>query len=129
VYHDGVEDLHFFVGEFHDLDLATAPDPVELVGKLVNLHLNGAVPGGKYGWDVPTGFASMQRTAQWDDTWVKGFTRQLQDVINMDNNTNGRDPRLDAARKQLIEAVIPRLLGALESDGRSIEPTLVHGGT
>lgn len=70
----------------------------------------------------------MKRTPHWEDTWARGFTRQLQDVIDMDNDTNGRDPKLDAARQQLIDGVIPRLLGVLESDGRSIEPTLVHGG-
>ncbi|ORY66172.1 uncharacterized protein BCR38DRAFT_465139 [Pseudomassariella vexata] len=33
----------------------------------------------------------------------------------------------DAACKQLIDKVVPRLLGALESEGRSITPTLCHG--
>ncbi|KAK3613170.1 hypothetical protein LTR56_028035 [Elasticomyces elasticus] len=53
--------------------------------------------------------------------------RQLQDVIGFDNETNGPWPNFQIAADHLIEAVIPRLLGALQSNGRSITPALVHG--
>lgn len=48
-------------------------------------------------------------------------------MIKYDNETNGTWAEYDAACKQLIDVVIPRLLGALQSDGRSITTTLIHG--
>lgn len=48
-------------------------------------------------------------------------------MIKYDNIANGPWPQYDAACRQLINAVIPRLLGALQSDGRSITPALIHG--
>lgn len=51
----------------------------------------------------------------------------MKDVIRYDNETNGPWPEYDAACKQLIDVVIPRLLGALQSDGRMITPSLIHG--
>jgi fructosamine-3-kinase len=47
-------------------------------------------------------------------------------VIDLDNVANGPWPEYDAACKQVIDHVIPRLLGALQSDGRDIKPSLVH---
>ena len=57
----------------------------------------------------------------------RSFTHQLKDVIKYDNETNGPWPEYDAARKQLIDVAIPRLLGALQSDGREMRPTFIHG--
>ena len=36
-------------------------------------------------------------------------------------------PELEAAADQVINAVIPRLLGALQADGRELKPSLIHG--
>lgn len=59
--------------------------------------------------------------------WADCFANQLRDVIKYDNETNGPWPEFDAACKQLLDSVIPRLLGALQSDGQEIEPALIHG--
>ena len=37
------------------------------------------------------------------------------------------DPELDTLLPVLFEKVVPRLLRPLESDGRSVKPSLVHG--
>ena len=69
----------------------------------------------------------QERTVIWEESWAKSFTLQLKDVIKYDNETNGPWPEYDAACKQLIDVAIPRLLGALQSDGREITPRLIHG--
>ncbi|KAF1836459.1 hypothetical protein BDW02DRAFT_615948 [Decorospora gaudefroyi] len=72
-------------------------------------------------------YHDMDLSAAPEPSWAKSFAHQLEDVIKYDNEINGPWPEYDAACKQLIDGVIPRLLGALQSDGRSIEPALIHG--
>lgn len=48
-------------------------------------------------------------------------------MIKYDKITNGSSPAYEAACDQLINKVIPRLLGILQADSRQITPTLVHG--
>ncbi|KAI4663029.1 uncharacterized protein J4E79_004341 [Alternaria viburni] len=80
-----------------------------------------------FGFHVPTVCGKFVRTTKWEKTWTACFTNLLNDVIKYDNETNGHWPEFDAACKQVIAVVIPRLLGALQSDGRNIEPVLIHG--
>ncbi|KAL8672799.1 MAG: hypothetical protein Q9168_002763 [Polycauliona sp. 1 TL-2023] len=87
----------------------------------------GRSPNGMFGFPVPTVIGIMERTVKWEKSWVKSFTHQIQDAITYDNQANGPWPEFEAACTQLIDVVIPRLLGALQSDGRSITPALVHG--
>ena len=103
------------------------PNPEEFISKIVKIHKNGSSPTGMFGFHVPTVCGIMERTVKWESSWAQSFTHQLKDVIKYDNNTNGTWPEYDAACKQLIDAVIPRLLGALQSNGRDITPTLIHG--
>ncbi|KAL9107798.1 MAG: hypothetical protein Q9227_007313 [Pyrenula ochraceoflavens] len=118
---------YFYVGEYIDMELSVSPEPVSFTSQVAALHRNGRSPTGKFGFPVATVCGRMQRTVTWESSWAKSFTHQLKDVIKYDNETNGPWPEFDAACKQLIDAVIPRLLGILQSDGRDITPTLIHG--
>ncbi|KAG8531040.1 uncharacterized protein KY384_004397 [Bacidia gigantensis] len=118
---------HFYVGAFHDMDLAVAPEPEYLMSQLAELHQRGTSPNGMFGFPVATVLGKFERTVTWEKSWAKAFARQLEDVINFDNETNGPWPEYDSACKQLIDVVIPRLLGALQSEGREIKPALIHG--
>lgn len=126
-YFNGEQQVYFYLGDFRDLDFSTPPDPAHFIDRVVELHQKGTSPNGMFGYHVPTVCGIMERTVNWEKNWVKAFTRQLEDVIKYDNETNGQWPQLDAALKQLIDAVIPRLLGALQANGREITPTLIHG--
>lgn len=126
-YHNGESQVYFFIGDFHDMDLSAAPEPVHFTSQIAELHRRGTSPNGMFGFPVPTVCGKMERTVIWEKSWAKSFTHQLKDVIKYDNETNGPWPEYDAACKQLIDVVIPRLLGALQSDGREIMPTLIHG--
>lgn len=109
------------------MDLSTAPEPALFMSQVAELHSKGTSPNGKFGFPVPTVCGKMERTVSWESNWAKSFTRQLEDVIRYDNQTNAPWPEYDAACKQLIDVVIPRLLGALQSEGRRITPSLIHG--
>lgn len=44
-----------------------------------------------------------------------------------EDKTNGQWAALDQVESRMFSHVIPRLLGALESEGRRIKPCLIHG--
>ena len=122
------EEKHFFyVGKYHDLDLSAAPDPTAFATRVAEFHSKGKSPNGQFGFPVPTTIGIMERTVTWDSSWAKSFTLQLEDVAGYDEQANGPWRELEAALNQLIDNVIPRLLGALQSEGREIVPALVHG--
>lgn len=123
----GQDQHYFYLGDFHDMNLDAAPDPIQFSTRLAELHHKGTSPNGKFGFPVQTVIGKMERTVTWEDSWAKSFTHQLKDVIQYDNETNGHWAELDAACTQLIDVVIPRLLGILQSDGRQIKPSLIHG--
>ncbi|KAG8169541.1 hypothetical protein KVR01_000286 [Diaporthe batatas] len=118
---------YFFLGVFHDMDFSTPPEPDEIISLVSQLHSRGTSPNGMFGYPVPTVSGRMERTVAWTSSWAESFALQLKDVIKYDNDTNGPWIEYDAVCKQLIDAVIPRLLGALQSEGRNIRPALIHG--
>ncbi|KAI1480224.1 Fructosamine kinase-domain-containing protein [Daldinia eschscholtzii] len=126
-YQECGSSVYFFLGDFHDMDFSMAPEPEAFMSKIAELHRRGTSPNGMFGYPVPTVCGKMERTVTWEKSWAMSFTHQLKDVIKYDNDTNGPWPEYDAACKQLIDVVIPRLLGALQSDGREITPALIHG--
>ncbi|KAL8982902.1 MAG: hypothetical protein Q9205_002701 [Flavoplaca limonia] len=126
-YDNGETQEYFFLGDFHDMDFSAAPDPEYLMSQIADLHRKGMSPNGLFGFPIPTVCGKMERTVIWEKSWAKSFTHQLKDVIKYDNETNGQWLEYDAACQQLIDGVIPRLLGALQSDGREITPALIHG--
>ena len=126
-YDVGAQEYFFYLSNYHDMDLSAAPDPVTFADRVAEFHGNGKSPTGMFGFPVPTVIGIMERTVIWEKSWARSFTNQLKDVIRYDNDTNGLWPELEAACDQLIQFVIPRLLGALQSEGRDITPALVHG--
>ena len=126
-YHDGESHVYFFLSDFHDMDFSTPPDPNSFASKLAELHQKGTSPKGMFGFGTSTVYGRLERTVTWERSWAKSFEHQLNDVIKYDNEANDPWPEYDAACKQVLDVVIPRLLGALQSDGRDITPTLIHG--
>ena len=122
------QDVYFFLGNFHDMVLIEEPpDPAHFMSQIAEMHQKGTSPNGMFGVPVATVCGIMERTVTWEQSRAKSFTYQLKDVIKYDNEANGPWPEYDAACKQLIDVVIPRLLGVLQSDGREIKPSLIHG--
>lgn len=126
-YFDEGSQVYFYLGDFHDMDFSVPPEPTNIMSKIAELHQRGVSPNGMFGFPVTTVCGIMERTVTWEKSWAASFTNLPKDVIRFDNATNGAWLEYDAACKQLIDVVIPRLLGALQSDGRNIVPTLIHG--
>ena len=107
VYDDGQSQVHFYIADFHDMDLSVAPNPTRFIGQIAKLHADGLSTNGMFGYPVPTVIGIKQRTATWEKSWARSFTHQLEDILRYDKETNGPWPELAAASKQPIEEVIP----------------------
>ncbi|KAH8653736.1 Fructosamine kinase-domain-containing protein [Xylariales sp. PMI_506] len=103
------------------------PSPVQLVDVLEKLHKNSISPNGKFGFHVNTFNGVVPIVNEWCNTWEEYFTRQLRYDIEWEHSIRGPDPEFDAVAERFIQVVIPRLLRPLETGGRSIKPSLVHG--
>lgn len=121
------EEAYFLLLEFIDLDLSSPPDPAELATAIAELHTKAVSPNGMFGYPIVTGRGTADREVHWSHSWADQFTHLLKDLIKMDNQVNDPWPEYDAACKQLIDKVIPRVLGVLQSQGREITPVLCHG--
>lgn len=118
--------VYFYLGEFHEMDpvheteSAHDMNSVEFTARIAELHPQGASPNGMFGFPVSTVCGKTERVVTWEKSWGKLYARQLKLLIKKDNVTNGHWPEFDAACRQTINKVIPRLLGVRQSNGRKI---------
>ncbi|CAG9990629.1 unnamed protein product [Clonostachys byssicola] len=124
-YAKGNPDTYFFLSQFLKMD-HTMPDPEYLCSKLARLHHDSNSPTGKFGFHSTTCQGRTSQCVGWEENWTVFFAKLLQHVIDLDLEVNGYWEPLDKVKKRLIKHVIPRLLDALISDGRSIKPSLLH---
>lgn len=124
----GIEspNTYFFLSEFFDMS-DRVPDPNQLCSKLARLHRESVSPTGQFGFHITTCQGRIrQAVAPWEASWTKLFTRMLGHVIKLDNENNGFWEELDILEHRILSHVIPRLIGALERDGRKVKPCLIH---
>ena len=117
---------YFFLIEFVHVS-NRLPDPVQFGLRLAELHHKSVSPTGKFGFHITTYDGNLPHNVQWNDSWPDFFAKLLRSAYEHDKRANGVWMELDTLFNQVIDVVIPRLLGALEADGRAIKPCLVHG--
>ncbi|EHK41997.1 hypothetical protein TRIATDRAFT_278299 [Trichoderma atroviride IMI 206040] len=117
---------HFYICKFYDFGEGV-PEPVSFCESLARLHSNHSSPEGKFGFHCTTYNGDLPQDNSWCDSWEEFFTNGLRHILNVREERAGPCPELDALLPQLFDKVIPRLLRPLESGGRSIKPSLVHG--
>ena len=117
---------YFFICDFVNIS-DRLPDPASLATRLAELHRNSVSPTGKFGFHVPTYDGKLPQTTDWDSSWPSYFGKLLTGVLRLDIEVNGPWKELEDLAERVVQEVVPRLLGALESDGRSIKPCLIHG--
>lgn len=104
------------------------PDPAEFCAHLAELHAKSESPvPGKFGFYMPTHHGRLPQLLDWDSSWESFFRKLLADSLRMDRESNGAWPELDAVGARVLEKVLPKLLGPLESEGRTLKPSLIHG--
>jgi protein-ribulosamine 3-kinase len=121
------EETYFFLEDYIDMDVTSPPEPVSFTALVAELHRKGTSPNGMFGFPVTTCDGKLPHTVDWEESWSVFFAKLLKGVIKLDSETNGVWPEFERAATQIIDVVIPRLLGVLQSDGRQIKASLIHG--
>ena len=80
-----------------------------------------------FSFEVTTCDGKLPYTVAWEESRATIFGKLLHGVLKLDIEANGVWPELEAAAEQVLTSVIPRLLGNLQSDGRELKPSLIHG--
>ena len=124
--YDSIPDTYFILSEYRDMR-PDMPDPDKFAARLSALHQNSTSPTGKFGFHTKTYAGNLPQYTDWEDSWETFFTKSMRQALDLEIKAKGHDPEFDVLIPTLFDTVIPRLLRPLESDGRRVKPTLVHG--
>ncbi|KAI0908148.1 Fructosamine/Ketosamine-3-kinase [Ustulina deusta] len=119
-------DTHFFLCEFREMS-ETMPNPHKFCALLAALHQSSESPNGKFGYHITTYSGNLPQMTEWEASWEVFFTKNLRYALDLELAARDPDLEFDILLPILSDTVIPRLLRPLESDGRSVKPSLVHG--
>jgi protein-ribulosamine 3-kinase len=121
-----VPDAHFFLCEYRDMS-DEMPDPQKFAAQLAHLRQDSHSPDGKFGFHVTTYSGNLPQLNDPEASWETYFAKSIQWALDLELAAKGPDPEFDSLIPTLFDKVIPRLLRPLESDGRTVKPSLVHG--
>ncbi|OBT47129.1 hypothetical protein VE00_03077 [Pseudogymnoascus sp. WSF 3629] len=120
------EGIYFLLEEFRDIKVQPA-DPVKLATLLAELHQRSTSPTGKFGFHISTCHAKMpQAVGTWEDSWCTLFSNHLRQTMDLARPIL-QWPEFDIVCRLTLEKVVPRLLLPLQSEGRILKPSLLHG--
>lgn len=122
------DDTHFFLCEFVDL-LYELPDIVDFCKDVADLHLRSQAKtlNRKFGFEVTTCNGTVKQYTAWSSSWERFFTESLKAAFDLEREAHGDSAEIDELYPALLEKVCPRLLRPLETEGRTLPPSLVHG--
>ncbi|KAJ5245745.1 hypothetical protein N7489_005841 [Penicillium chrysogenum] len=120
-----IPDTHFFLCEFREMT-DDMPSPHKFAALLSTLHQKSVSPTGKFGFHITTYAGNLPQFVAWEDSWEAFFAKTIRQALDLEIERKGPSDELDALSHTLFEKVIPRLLRPLESDGRTVKPSLVH---
>ncbi|KAI9697679.1 MAG: hypothetical protein M1836_004629 [Candelina mexicana] len=115
----------FFLCDFVDMS-NQMPDPDRLCAHVAELHRTSVSPTGQFRFQIRTCQGRTPQATEWNSSWTSFFTKLLAHVMTLDFEINGPWEDLKQIEDRTLSHVIPRLIGALEADGRSIKPSLIH---
>ncbi len=121
-----VPDTHFFIRKFAEMT-TDLPSPRQFAARLAALHLDSKSPQGKFGFHLNNFMGNLSQNNEWEESWEKFFTNVLRHTLSLELAAQGPEPEFDILVPVIFDKVIPRLLRPLETGGRSVKPSLVHG--
>jgi fructosamine-3-kinase len=126
-------DQHFLLFSFHELQKGL-PSIDRLTHAVAQLHMlsAGAAPflkdeRKKFGFHITTYNGTLAQDNTWTETWAEFYARGMRRMLQLERDARVPSEELDEISGPFLEKVIPRLLRPLETDGRSIQPVLIHG--
>ncbi|KAL8792669.1 MAG: hypothetical protein Q9195_004729 [Heterodermia aff. obscurata] len=123
---DKIPDTHYYICKFYEL-LEELPEPPEFCERVAALHSNSTSPNGKFGFHVVTYNGDLPQENGYTDTWEECFTNGFHHMIKLNLERGGPWKEIETLQSDMVLKVIPRLLRPLETNGRSVKPSLVHG--
>lgn len=121
-----IPDTHFFLCQYREM-IDEMPDPHKFTTHLAKLHEISESPNGKFGFHMTTYSGNLPQMNEWEDSWETFFTKNMKFALELELKAKGYDPEFDILIPVLFNKVIPRLLRPLESEGKTVKPSLVHG--
>ena len=122
--YETVPDTHFFLCEYREMT-DELPDIQKYTACLAALHQNSRSPTGKFGFHVTTFNGNLSLNNEWETSWEAFFAKSMKHALAFEVAARGPEPEVDKLSSILFDTIIPRLLRPLESDGRSVKPSLV----
>ena len=95
------------------------PNPHKFAARLAALHQHSKSPEGKFGFYVNNCMGNLSLSNEWEGSWEKFFTRNMQHTLKLELAAQGPEPEFETLGPVLFHKVIPHLLRPLESEGRS----------
>ena len=124
--YDTIPDVHFFLCDFHEMT-DELPDLLLFPARIADLHRESISPNGKYRFPVTTYHGNTPLNHGWADTWEEYFTTRTWTLVQMEQDAQGPCQEILDLAEPFFSKVVPRLLRPLETGGRHIKPSLVHG--
>ena len=126
-------EMWWLLSDFREM-VEETPDVKDFVSIVVKIHNDSAgqgpdQPEGRFGFHVTTHLGYIANDNSWQTTWEAWFTSAMLRMFEEEERSHGNDDtqvEFEDLKKSLIEKVIPRLLRPLETNGRSVVPTLIH---
>ncbi|KAK4242393.1 Fructosamine kinase-domain-containing protein [Achaetomium macrosporum] len=126
-------DRHFLLFSFYELQKGL-PSIDRLTHAVAQLHTVSAKAAPyledkrkRFGFHITTYNGTLAQDNTWTETWEEFYSRGMKRILQLEKEARGLSEELEAISGPFLETVIPRLLRPLETDGRSIEPVLIHG--
>jgi fructosamine-3-kinase len=124
--YETIPETYFLLMEFREM-LLEMPEPDKFAARLSTMHQNSKSPTGQFGFHVTTHAGNLPQYCRWEASWEMFFAKSMRQALDLEIAAKGYDPEFDVLIPCLFDTVIPRLLRPLESNGRSVKPSLVHG--
>ncbi|KAK3306823.1 Fructosamine kinase-domain-containing protein [Chaetomium strumarium] len=119
-------DTYFLLARFHEFS-DDIPDQQSFPKLVAEFHQRGASKTGEFGFPITMYGGRNPQTFPLCKSWEQCFSKGLEKIFDMEEQTHGPDEEMRRLREGLMTKVIPRLLRPLETEGRTLTPTLVHG--
>ncbi|KAI1378472.1 Fructosamine kinase-domain-containing protein [Hypoxylon crocopeplum] len=123
-----MSNVHFLLCEFRVMT-GQIPPAEALAERVAELHCKSSSAGGnsRFGSDVPTFHGNVRVEHGWSDSWEGYFARTTRVLFELEQEAQGDNEVIRQMMVPFFEKVIPRLLRPLQTGGRSIHPSLIHG--
>ena len=104
------------------------PHPLQFSSRLAAMHQDSKSPDGEFGFSCGDFHGQFAPNSPIGKTkWRPYSTKNLSLALQLESKAKGYDAEIDHLLPTLFDKLIPRLLDPLESNGRTVKPSLVHG--